>query len=264
MSDPNAGPAQLIAALARAQGSFPRIAKDKDAKIQTRSGASYQYAYADLATILQAIRKPLADQELAIWQRVGRRGGEVEVVTVLGHSSGETLQSELSMPSDDRDPRAIASTITYARRYGLIGLLGIAPADEDDDAAAAVAPPAERRDEGESIQAAWIAEEQRQQSAATRQPPPGFYYLDDYRIEHGWHHVSCRAANAGAASDYKTKLESVGALACQAYQDGAPVRIEAKPSNEKGVWWLNKVVLWRPDEDTADDPPPPTDDDMPF
>ena len=59
---------ELSGALAKAQGQVPAVGKDKTAKIQTKAWAAYSSAYADLATILAAVRKPLADNALAILQ----------------------------------------------------------------------------------------------------------------------------------------------------------------------------------------------------
>lgn len=128
----------LTVALAKAQGQFPAIEKDKTARIQTKSGTTYSYSYADLASILAAVRKPLSDNALAIMQPIKVNGRTVSVTTVLAHSSGQWVADELDMPiGDSTDARSLASAVTYARRYGLIALLGIAPAEEDDDGAQA-------------------------------------------------------------------------------------------------------------------------------
>jgi ERF superfamily len=135
--------AALVASLAKAQGAFPDVEKGKRAHIATKAGGHFSYQYADLATILAAVRKPLADNELAILQPVQVSGNRVSVTTVLAHASGEWVASDLALPiGDPTDARSLASALTYGRRYGVIALLGIAPRDEDDDAAAAVTPEA--------------------------------------------------------------------------------------------------------------------------
>lgn len=137
--------AALVVALSKAQGAFPEIGKDKRAHIQTKAGGHFSYQYADLATILGAVRKPLSENELAILQPVQVTGNRVSVTTVLAHSSGEWVSDELALPiADPTDARSLASAVTYARRYGLIALLGIAPTDEDDDADAVVTPSASK------------------------------------------------------------------------------------------------------------------------
>jgi hypothetical protein len=135
--------AALTVALAKAQGQFPAIEKDKTAKIQTKTGAAYSYAYADLASVLAAVRKPLSENALAVMQPITVNGRTVSVTTIVAHASGEWIADALDMPiGDPTDARSLASAVTYARRYGLIALLGIAPADEDDDGAHAGPPPA--------------------------------------------------------------------------------------------------------------------------
>jgi hypothetical protein len=130
---------QLLAALAQAQGTFGAIEKDKRANIATRSGAHYSYTYADLANVLGAVRAPLSTNALSLLQPVRVQGHAVIVTTVLAHASGQWCSSELELPiADPADARSLASAITYGRRYSLISLLALAPAEgEDDDASAA-------------------------------------------------------------------------------------------------------------------------------
>lgn len=133
---------KILAALAKAQAAFPAIDKGRTAKIATKAGTSYSYTYADLADVFAAIRAPLGDHGLCLFQPVRIAGRVVGIRTVLGHESGEYLASdELTMPiGDANDPRSVASAITYGRRYAALSMLGIAPADEDDDAEAASVP----------------------------------------------------------------------------------------------------------------------------
>jgi hypothetical protein len=138
--------ATLVAALAKAQLHFPEIGKDRVAVIRTKSGGEFTYAYADLATVVTAVRKPLAENGLAILQPVHIADARVAVTTVLAHASGEWVASTLALPvADAADARSLASSITYARRYGLIALVGVAAADEDDDGEATVAAAPARR-----------------------------------------------------------------------------------------------------------------------
>jgi hypothetical protein len=68
--------------------------------------------------------------------------GAVVVTTLLAHASGEWIETRLAMGLESTDPQAIGSALTYARRYGLCALVGVAPGDVDDDAAAAMPAPA--------------------------------------------------------------------------------------------------------------------------
>lgn len=84
-------------------------------------------------------------------------------------------------------------------------------------------------------------------SSQRPEAPAGFAYIDAYREENGWHHVTFnRADSVGGAITYKTKLERIGTIARQAYQDGIPVSVDADPSKTKGEWWLKAVRVWKP------------------
>jgi hypothetical protein len=133
----------IVTALAKAQAKFEPIGKDKTAKIQSAKG-NYAYSYADLATVLAVVRPVLAAEGVAIVQPVRIANGTVTVTTVLAHTSGQWMANDIAFRSGEGDPRSVASVITYARRYGLITMTGVAPEDEDDDAAAASPAPPSR------------------------------------------------------------------------------------------------------------------------
>lgn len=126
--------AALFAALAKAQAEFPAIPKDKRATIETKTGAGFSYSYADLATILDAIRPVLGKYGLSVVQSTRlTEPGWVQKSTQINHESGEWLET-LSVPVPmGSDARAMGSADTYARRYGLTSALAIAT-EEDDDA----------------------------------------------------------------------------------------------------------------------------------
>jgi hypothetical protein len=123
---------ELATALAAAQATYPPIGKDKTAK-----AGSYSYDYADLATVLEAVRPALAKQGIAVVQSASAEAQMVTVVTRLMHSSGQWIESSLSVEAETTAPQKLGSAISYARRYGLLALAGVAPADEDDDGQAA-------------------------------------------------------------------------------------------------------------------------------
>ncbi len=128
---------QFVTALAKAQLAFGQIDRALTAHVESkRTGAKYTYDYADLATVLAAVRRALNENDIAILQPpcVGQRS--VTVTTLLAHGSGEWIRNDLTVGIDGTDPQAIGSAITYARRYGLMSLLGVAPEDDDDGAAA--------------------------------------------------------------------------------------------------------------------------------
>jgi hypothetical protein len=128
------GLGELAAALAKAQAAFPKVLKDRTAKISSTRG-EYSYKYADLATLLEAVRKPLADNGLACVQPIELGDHGHVLRTILLHTSGARLESAYALANHDR-PQEMGSEITYARRYTLSALLGVA-SEEDDDGKAA-------------------------------------------------------------------------------------------------------------------------------
>jgi len=124
--------AKLAAALCKAQAAMGGAKKDS-------TNPHFKNAYADLASIWDAVRKPLTDNGLAVVQfpRTTRNGVEVE--TMLVHSSGEYMTDVLWLPVLKMDAQGVGSAITYGRRYALMAVTGIAPVDDDDGNAAAEA-----------------------------------------------------------------------------------------------------------------------------
>lgn len=140
---------ELAGALAKAQGEFHAVLKDLTAKVKTKSGGEYTYQYADLGSVLEAIRKPLSANGLAILQPVSTSADKVKVTTLLSHSSGEWISSSLvlTVEVNGNNPfiQSAGSAMTYGRRYGLSGLLSIATEADDDGNGAGHAPPRPRQ-----------------------------------------------------------------------------------------------------------------------
>tara|TARA_R110000868_G_scaffold316735_1_gene577603 strand:+ start:958 stop:1635 length:678 start_codon:yes stop_codon:yes gene_type:complete len=125
MNDPT--PA-LNAALAKAQAELQHAIKD-------RTNPAFKSQYADLASVLDAVR-PLAAHGIAVTHYMAPQPDPrvVSLHTVLRHSSGEQLDcGAVCMTAKDSGPQSVASAITYARRYGIMLACGIAPGDNSDD-----------------------------------------------------------------------------------------------------------------------------------
>jgi ERF superfamily len=116
---------ELSAALAKAQ-------RDMKAATFNRINPHYKNRYADLASVIDAIREPLAANGLAYTQTGEIREGGFVLVTTLHHSSGQWVASEYPLPIGAK-PQELGSALTYARRYSLCAIACIA-ADDDDDA----------------------------------------------------------------------------------------------------------------------------------
>jgi hypothetical protein len=119
----------LYEALAAAQGEGMAAMKDSTGQI-----GQQKTRYADLASCWEACRKPLANHGLCVTQLTSADGQRVTVTTILGHKSGQSLSASLTMTSATATPQALGSTITYARRYALCSMVGIAPEDDDGTA----------------------------------------------------------------------------------------------------------------------------------
>jgi hypothetical protein len=119
---------QLATALAVAQGEIEGASKD-------RANPAFKSKYADLASVWDACRGPLSRAGLCIVQAPSRSEQVVEVETLLLHKSGEWISSELKVQAASLTPQAIGSAITYARRYSLMAIVGIAPEDDDGNSA---------------------------------------------------------------------------------------------------------------------------------
>lgn len=142
MQSPELG--QLGAALAKAQAAIGTVSKDRKAKIESAKG-SYGYTYANLADVWDVIREPLSSNGLAIVQQAANNAQGVTVTTTLLHVSGEFIRDRCWMAVGDSRPQSLGSAITYARRYSLSSLVGVATAEDDDDGKAASAPPFDAR-----------------------------------------------------------------------------------------------------------------------
>jgi hypothetical protein len=122
---------KLASALVKAQATMGVAVKDA-------VNPHFKSKYADLASIINAAREPLADNGLAIVQRAHPNDRGVQLQTTIVHESGEWMSdSGLFLPAAKVDPQGFGSAMTYGRRYAYAAMLGIV--QDDDDGAAAVA-----------------------------------------------------------------------------------------------------------------------------
>jgi ERF superfamily len=128
---------ELTKALVEVQANLPVIKKGETAKVETRGGGTYSYKYVDLATVTAEILPLLAKAGLAWTTRpTFDDHGTFVLAYELRHISGEALAGWYPLPDAASKAQEIGSAITYARRYALCSVIGIAP-DEDDDGAQA-------------------------------------------------------------------------------------------------------------------------------
>lgn len=119
---------QLAKALAAAQGEITGALKES-------KNPFFKSSYADLASCWDACRTPLSKNHLAVIQTTQATEGGVKVVTTLAHESGEWMRGTLCMTPTKNDPQGIGSCLTYARRYALAAIVGLAQIDDDANSA---------------------------------------------------------------------------------------------------------------------------------
>jgi hypothetical protein len=120
---------ELAEALAIAQGQITGALKDS-------ANPFYKSKYADLASVWDACREHLSKNGLAVIQTTENVSpDQVTVVTTLAHKSGQFIKGVLAMTPKDGGPQSFGSCLTYARRYALAAIVGVAQIDDDANAA---------------------------------------------------------------------------------------------------------------------------------
>ena len=120
---------KLAEALAKAQGVIEGAHKSS-------SNPYFKSKYADLASVWDAIRKPLSDNGLAVIQ-TGVPNAEhdlISIETTLCHTSGEWVSGIISVKAAKTDPQSVISCVTYLRRASLSAIAGVSPEDDDAEA----------------------------------------------------------------------------------------------------------------------------------
>jgi hypothetical protein len=119
----------ISAALAKAQGQMANPGK-------TATNPHFKSQYADLSAGLKAVRTALSANAIAIVQTTRMEADVLMLRTALAHASGQWIGSEWPVVKLPSPPQVIGSALTYARRYSLFALTGIAGDDDDDGNAA--------------------------------------------------------------------------------------------------------------------------------
>lgn len=123
---------EIATALAKAQGEMDNASKEK-------TNPHFGSKYADLASVWDSVREPLSKNGLSIVQSPSTTAdGLVRITTLLLHQSGQWFEDEFDLSPRDKTPQSFGSATTYGRRYALMGMVGIAPGDDDDGNAASI------------------------------------------------------------------------------------------------------------------------------
>lgn len=125
----------LFRALSKAQKDIVGAKKDS-------ANPFFKSKYADLASCWDACREALTKNGLCVIQLPQRASEKIVTLqTILAHESGESISSTFSMPMKDDSPQSYGSTLTYARRYALAAIVGIAQVDDDAESGMQRTPP---------------------------------------------------------------------------------------------------------------------------
>src|SRR5947207_13857093 len=128
--------AALAGALAKAQAKLINPEKTLVATIQSERQPEKSFRYAPLSSGLEIVRKTLGQHEIATVQTtaIDQASGTVNLTTVLAHASGEWIASDWPVCpiSETATSHRMGAALTYARRYALFTLVGIAGEDDID------------------------------------------------------------------------------------------------------------------------------------
>lgn len=125
------GKSEIYAALAKAQQSIGKAVKDSN-------NPHFGSKYADLSSVMDACMAALTEHGICVFHEIHESELKTRVLTtVLAHGSGERIECSVPLLLGKDNMQGLGSAITYARRYGLMSLAGVAPDDDDGNAAAA-------------------------------------------------------------------------------------------------------------------------------
>jgi hypothetical protein len=122
----------ISAALAKVQGEVAN-------PVFNKTNPHFKSSYADLASVLNAVRPALSKHSIAIMQMTNLEEAGVVLYTRLTHSSGQWIESVYPVTTSSKH-QEIASSLTYAKRLSLSAIVGVAGEDDDDGNAANTVP----------------------------------------------------------------------------------------------------------------------------
>jgi hypothetical protein len=123
--------AKVMCALVAAQAQFETVKKDAQ-------NPHLKNMYSTLSSVFTSIRPALREARLAIVQEASEESCKIRLITTIIHESGEWLSSSSLFPlvgigGKELNPQVAGSAITYAKRYALMAMLGLAHWADDDD-----------------------------------------------------------------------------------------------------------------------------------
>jgi hypothetical protein len=222
--------ASLAAALAKAQAELVNPEKSLVATIRSDGprGAEQTFRYAPLSSGLEIVRKTLGQHEIATLQTtaIDQTAGIVNLTSVLAHASGEWIASDwpVCAISETATPHRMGAALTYARRYALFTLVGIA-GEDDLDAPDLNAPTTSS-------------------SEAERLSPK------KNSLNGGQEHSTQRARGAKTVSDHSKQM--LGPEPSAALRDQLATELRNVKSTEEAANWAHRVLAAKNSLTTAD------------
>lgn len=113
--------------MVRLQGALQNVNRDADVQ-----SVKFSYKYMTLTSVWSEVRPKLQSHGFSLIQCPLKSREGVLLKTMLLHSSGQFISSIFFMPAKQPQPQDFGSAITYARRYTMCAILGLAPDDDDD------------------------------------------------------------------------------------------------------------------------------------
>ena len=164
----------LFAALAKAQSEI-KMAGTNTVNPYFKSN------YADLADIVKASRPALTKNELSVIQQIlPNDDGQNILHTILGHSSGQWIESRMRILPVKPDVQSLGSYITYIRRYAYASIIGVVASNEDDDGELAVYDSRSTAAKGVALNTKYNPREESYESITKEQLEELEYELGDY------------------------------------------------------------------------------------
>jgi hypothetical protein len=119
---------ELFGALAKAQAQIKTAVKDS-------TNPFFKSQYTSLDGCWATCREPLSSNGLTIIQTVHEEGARTYLCTILGHTSGQYIESTMPLLPGKPDPQSLGSALSYARRYSLCAIVGLTQGDDDGEEA---------------------------------------------------------------------------------------------------------------------------------
>lgn len=140
---------QIVPALIKARGSFKAAVKDARNDAFKRNGTGSGYATLD--SVIDAVTTALLENGIYYTQQTDVVDARTLLYTRFLHASGQWIGGAYPVHPVKNDPQGEGSALTYARRYALMALAGIAPEDDDGNAATKAATKDNRKQPDNSL-----------------------------------------------------------------------------------------------------------------